>query len=186
MNEIFLVIDTETTGFKRKGLLIQEKQARVCQLAMVLTNSDGKPLAKFSSLIKPDGWTISEGASKVNGLTDEVCEEFGIEQGEAYKMYEHFANMTDVIVAHNADFDKGMMDIEKAYYVRDAKRSILANETPWHCTMKENAHLTGGKSLKNCLQHHCGRDIGEDAHDALVDTEACLDIFFASRARVAA
>ncbi len=181
MNEIFLGTDTETTGFKKKGLLIQDKQARVCQLALVLTNLDGEPLAKFSSLIKPDGWTISERATEVHGLTDEVCEEFGMDMKDVYKIWQHFMSKADMIVAHNAAFDRGMMEIESAY-VHDIPSGVPTIQ-PWHCTMQENAHLPGGKSLKNCLQHYCNRDIGEGAHDALVDAEACLDIFFAMRGK---
>ncbi len=191
MSELFLGLDTETTGFPRKGALIQEGQARVCQLAMILTNSDGKPLAKFSSLIKPDGWQISEGAAKVNGLSNEMCEAYGLNQKYVYQMYLMFAKRCDVIVAHNSNFDKGMMDIEAAYYhagapTKDITIEQCKSHKPWHCTMEANRNIPGGKSLENCLQHHCGRSVGANAHDAMVDTEACLEVFFASRARAMA
>ncbi len=201
MTELFLGLDTETTGFRKAGALIQEGQARVCQLAMILTNSNGKPLAKFSSLIKPDGWTISEGASKVNGLTNEICEKTGLAQASVYSLYQRFAGMTNVIVAHNAEFDKGMMEIETAYYYKDKDHGIYIDR-PWHCTAKNNLDImklpptdkmrAAGRNhykmpnLEEALQFFCDRSVGENAHDALVDAEACLEIFFASRARVTA
>lgn len=184
MSKLFLGIDTETTGFRKKGSLIQEGQARVCQLAMVLVNEDKKPLAKFSSLIKPDGWVISEGASKVNGLTNEMCEATGLSMKSVYELYLKWSAMADTKIAHNAAFDRGMMEVEAAYFHND--NGYRARIDGWHCTMQENAHLSGGKSLENCLQHHCGRSVGENAHDAMVDTEACLDVFFALRDKAAA
>lgn len=210
MTELFLGLDTETTGFKRKGALIQDGQARVCQLAMVLADSNGKPLAKFSSLIKPDGWTISEGASKVNGLTDEICERTGLMQATVYCLYRKFASMADVIVAHNSAFDKGMMEIEGAYYreklpamtIQAAEIAYARPENDWYCTAKSNVDvckipptpkmIAAGRNhyktpnLEEALQFFCKKSVGKDAHDAMVDTEACLEVFFAARARAAA
>lgn len=195
---LYLGIDTETTGFKRKGELIQENQARVCQIAMVLADHTGKPLTKFSSLIKPDGWIIGEGAKKVHGISDEMCERTGISMKSVFALYVRLTSMSDIIVAHNADFDRGMMKVEEAYY--NAPFPVPGDETTmcqppitevvkdWYCTMKTNTHITSGKwpKLEEALQHYCGRSVGENAHDALVDTEACLDVFFAMRKKVAA
>ncbi len=36
-------------------------------------------------------------------------------------------------------------------------------------------------NLEEALQFFCNKSVGENAHDALVDAEACLEVFFASR-----
>lgn len=188
----YCFIDTETTSFFRTGNRIQEGQARVCQLAMILTDSVGKPLAKFSSLIKPDGWKIGEGAFKVHGITDEMCIAYGISFKTAIGFYNFMAQKANYFVAHNADFDKNMMEIECSYKLGEDVNAAAE----YLCTMKPNTDVvkapkkngTGYKwpNLEETLQFFCGRSMGDTAHDALADTEACKDIFFAMQARKAA
>lgn len=176
MTNGFLFIDTETTGFAKNGELKQEGQARVCQIAMLLTDEKGKSLLEFSALIKPDGWTIGEGAGAIHGFTNELCEMFGLGGPTAAKLFRRMASMSQRIIAHNSDFDRRMMEIECAYH------SVPAPDVPWHCTMKTNTHITNGKwpKLEEALRHYCQRDLGEFAHDAMYDVKACRDIFFAA------
>lgn len=118
--EVFLFIDTETTGFPKKGAqVIVPGQARVCQVAMLLTDHAGKPLAEFSSLIKPDGWKIDEGAAKVHGFTNEICEKHGMNFRAVLNLFCFMVSRATTIIAHNADFDKQMMDIELAYGIQN-------------------------------------------------------------------
>ena len=181
----YLFLDVETTGFKKSGALIQEGQARVCQIAMLLTDENGKHLTEFSSLIKPDGWTISDGAHKVHGFTDEYCEQYGIEFRQAVTIFLTLAQKSKLIVAHNSEFDKGMVDIEKAYAYQGIEKYIDMNkeESSWHCTMKTNTHITGGKwpKLEEALIHYTGYGLADNAHDAMYDVKACKEIFFATR-----
>lgn len=182
--EIFGFIDTETTGFKKQGNMVQEGQGRVCQIAFLLTDSTGKSLAEVSTLIKPDGWKIGEGAQKVHGFTDEQCEKYGLHAKSVFALFARLASMATLLVAHNEEFDRNMMNVEQAYYnetVKDEK--YISVDNPWFCTMKTNTHITGGKwpKLEEALQHFCGRSLGDTAHDAMYDVKACRDIFFAMR-----
>ena len=81
---MFLFGDTETTTFPKNGNEIQNGQARVCQLGLILTDSDGKSVAEFCSLIKPDGWEIQEGAFKVHGKSMELCDKYGLPATTAF------------------------------------------------------------------------------------------------------
>ena len=81
--------------------------------------------------------------------------------------------------------DRGMMNVEEAYFNQEGNYEGSGEES-WLCTMDTNKHLQGGKSLENCLQHYCGRSVGKDAHDAMVATQACMDVFFAMQERRAA
>lgn len=175
--ETFLFIDTETSGFKKNGNLIQEGQARVCQLAMILTDDRANTLAQMSSLVRPEGWSISKGALNVHGKTEEMCMKHGISQGEMVDIFDSFLSRSTQVVAHNEAFDRGMMEVELAY---------SGDENPdlkdWFCTMKQNTHICGKwPKLEFTLQHYCGRSLGNDAHDAMADAKACKDIFFAMR-----
>lgn len=184
MQDKFLFIDTESTKFKKGGALVQDNQARVCQVAMILTNDMGDTLFEMSSLIKPDGWMISDGAREVHGITDQECAAHGIDFRKVVEIYDDIANCATKIIAHSDDFDRGMMEIETAYYKIGCENFTLVEpRREWYCTMKNNKHLSGGKfaSLALCLQHYCGRSLGDKAHNAKHDVEACRDIFFAMR-----
>lgn len=183
--ELYLVKDTETTGFAKSGLIC-EGQARVIQLGLILMNSAGKRLAQYCSLILPTSWNeITEGAYKAHGITKQDCEKYGVHINSAMSIYFLMAKKASVFVAHNANFDKRMLDIETAYF-NEGRAEPVCIVKPWECTMNPNAHLNGGKSLANCLMHYTGRVIGDKAHDALHDAQACADIFFAMRQKKAA
>jgi len=171
----YLFIDTETTGFKKLGALIQDGQARVCQIAMILADEDQQILTQFSSLVKPDRWIISEGAYKCNGIDMGDCERYGMDFKTVVSAFHMIQRLATKTVAHNQVFDKGMVDIENSY-----SNFTTGRKEPWLCTMQPNAGIDGGKSLANCYKHWCGKEL-IGAHDAMVDTRACMEIFFAMR-----
>lgn len=181
---MYLFFDTETTGFPNKALMARDpKQGRVCQLGMLLTDEDGRTVAEYASLITPDGWAISEGAGKVHGITDQMCAQHGMDSRKTFLTFLQFARKAKVYVAHNADFDLNMLDIE-AY----AHGLLIPEGREVFCTMKSTTDIckipkkrgSGYKwpKLEEALRIVCGREIGDDAHDAMVDTRACRDIFF--------
>jgi DNA polymerase-3 subunit epsilon len=173
----YLFLDTETTGFKKSGALVQEGQGRVCQVAMILADETGKILSQMSTLIRPAGWTIQAGAQRIHGITDQDCEVNGVPQEDVISFYNLMINRATAIVAHNSNFDQGMMDVECAYH-----GSAINSNIPWSCTMLENKHINNGKwpKLDLTYKHYTGKDLS-GAHDAMVDTRACMEIFFAMR-----
>lgn len=188
---MYLFFDTETTGFP-SGLIPARdpKQGRVCQLAMILTDETGRTVAEYASLIAPDEWSIQEGAAKIHGLSDALCTKYGMDSRKALLTFLQFARKAKVLVAHNADFDMKMMDMEAL-----AHGLMLPEARDIFCTMKSEIIIdicklpkkrgSGYKwpSLAEALQILCDRPIGSDAHDAMVDTRACRDIFFALKER---
>jgi DNA polymerase-3 subunit epsilon len=170
-------IDTESTKFIKGGGLKQEGQARVCQIALISCDGVGNILDEYSSIIKPDGWSISEGAYKVHGFTDDHCAEHGFDMKDVIQVYLGYVASATSVVAHGIHFDKQIMDIECAYQgLENPRRS-------WFCTMVANKHLNNGKyaSLAKCYEHYCGEPMPEGAHDAVVDAHALRKIYFAMR-----
>lgn len=192
MTELFLFGDTETTDFAKSGPLIQEGQARVCQVAFILTDDTGKSLAEFSSLVKPDGWKVGEGAAKIHGFTTEMCEEYGLEQKNVMNIYFSLLEKASIEIYHNSSFDKRMLAIEESYMNPQWVRPTLTKQ---FCTMLESTNVCklpsprGGykwPKLSEALKIVCNKELGEQAHDALWDARACRDIFFGLRERKAA
>ncbi len=191
MSLIFL--DTETTGFSKNGFPKQPDQARVCQIAMLLTDAEGKSLGEFSALIKPEGWQIQESAAAVHGFTNEQCEQYGVSAKAIYNLYLKWAEMATKIIAHNVKFDQRMMEIEAAY------NDMPQSNKQWYCTMEASAPIVNIPStakmlaagfnkpkspkLEEALQFLCGRGLGDTAHDAMYDVKACRDIYFELKKR---
>ena len=189
MEKIYAGTDTETTGLPSGNLDAKDpKQARVIQLAVKLVTESGRVLCEFSTLIKPSGWDeIHPKAYEAHGITREDCERFGMDAKDAFLMFGRYADMADEFVAHNAPFDMKMMKIEAAAL------GIEMPDTPWFDTMPPAtdickvpptpAMLKYGRNhyksanLTEALDIICGKKL-EGAHDAMVDVNACLDVFF--------
>lgn len=191
-----IFIDTETTRLFKGGLAKQPDQARVCQIAMLLTDPDGKSLGEFSALIKPEGWQIDPRAQAIHGFTNEQCERYGVAAKAVYSLYLKWVEMATRIIAHNSKFDCRMMEIEAAYC------DMAHTNKQWCCTMEASAPIVNipatdkmvsagfnkpkAPKLEESLQFLCKRGLGDTAHDAMYDVKACRDIYFELKKRGAA
>lgn len=179
---MYLFGDTETTGFAKKGSCVQEGQARICQLALLLVDENRNTVAEFSALIKPDGWIISDGAYETHGKSMEDCERYGLPIASAYGAFDCFAKRAGLFVCHNMNFDWRLLEIEAAYGQKTLpqiqKFCTMKAATPVCKLPGRYGDFKWPKAIE-ALQILCDRDIGDDAHDAMHDTRACKDIFFA-------
>lgn len=183
---MYLFLDTETTSFPNSNLMARDpKQGRVCQLALILADENGRSLAEYSALIAPDEWAIQEGAAKVHGLDDDICAKYGMDSRKAFLTFLQFARKAKIYVAHNLDFDMRMLDIEA--YAHGLLPPTEGKEM--FCTMKAATDIcripkkrgSGYKwpKLGEALEIVCGRKQNEDtAHDAMADTRDCMELFF--------
>jgi DNA polymerase III subunit epsilon len=168
---MYLFIDTETTG---------KENAKICQLAMVFTDNSLNTKGIVSSYIKPEGWFIPKSATAYHGITQEQCELFGLPVKALLKVFNFYADKSDLIIAHNAKFDKRCIEQETS------ANGLLASATPWYCTMENstpilaipNATNRGYKwpKLSEAFKFFTGQDL-QNAHDALWDTRACREVF---------
>jgi len=183
---MYIFLDTETTGFSKKGALMQDGQARVCQLAAIKTDYSGNHFNEFVSLIRPDGWKIGPGAEEIHGFSDEMCEIHGIHAKGAMSLLVALIAQAELVVCHSVGFDKRMIEIEAAY------AGIEIPEKEWYCTMLGSldiCKLPGNygsykwPKLVEALPIICDRELGDGAHDAMVDTKGCKDLFFELKKR---
>lgn len=147
----FLVIDTETTG-------LNPQTDRVVEVATVLIVG-GRIVSAFTSYVNPQR-DISSGSSAIHGLvTADVSDSQTLE--ELLPRLNALVSEADVIVAHNAPFDKSMLP------------GLIAR--PWLDTLPlarklfpdaEN-HRNG--TLRYVLNLHCPEANGMPSHRALSD-----------------
>jgi DNA polymerase III epsilon subunit-like protein len=161
----YLFLDTETTGFSHF--------ARIIQIAWLLY--DGKELLREEEhLIKPDGWEIKKEKFWVdNGFSTEKS----TQEGEPIKdvMIKLFEciNESNLIVAHNIDFDFRM--IKKEMGLLNLK---FIKEPEIQCTMKLSKSVyKKNMTLVDLYAKLTGLVL--KGHTALIDAKACGDCFFA-------
>jgi len=182
---MYLFFDTETTGFLSKSLGPNDpKQARICQLAAILSSEDGTETTRMNVLIKPTNWVISEQLTKIHGISHQMAVENGIPILDALAQFESMLRGSSVLVAHNFNFDRDMIALE--HKANDFLHSEF-NKKSTCCTMINSTEIckipkmrgSGYKwpKLQEIHQHLFGCEFA-DAHDALADITATKKVFF--------
>ena len=101
-----LFFDTETTGLPNYDRPVDPpSQPHIVQLAAILVDDDGIERASLNTIIKPEGWTIPEGAAAVHGISTELAAAVGIEIRAALGVFLRLRRIATTAVAHNIKFD---------------------------------------------------------------------------------
>jgi len=148
MTTNILFIDTETTGlYKHSAPVDDPKQPYVVQLGLMLTQRNSKkfygfqPLQSFGAIIRvPVGTTINPFALEVHGISVELCNEYGIPGHVATSVLDDLLHEADLLVAHNVQFDKAVINTFLTRHNIDTK---FFDQLPTYCTMKESTEFCG-------------------------------------------
>jgi DNA polymerase-3 subunit epsilon len=180
-----LIFDTETTGMVVRDRSPEDPlQPDLVQLGMLLVETDDwSPRARHSMLIKlPEDVRIEEGAKKAHGISEEDCRRYGVPLMVAGSLFNQLCMQADLIVAHNMAFDRIIM---QTVLHRLGGKPDRMGELRRVCTMEESTDVLKlpGRfdsykwpSLAEAYRFFTEREL-EGAHDALVDSEACLAVF---------
>lgn len=188
---MIIFFDTETTGIPRWDLPADHKsQPRIVDIGAVLCDQEGAEIERFESIVKPDGWTVAEGAAKVHGITTEIALEQGRPIAEVLDGFDALASRATLIVAFNIRFDDKLLRGER----RRLGRPDGFGTVPVFCCMKGATPLckmpptTKMKSagfdkfktpkLTEAFQILLERE-HKNAHRALADALATKELYFA-------
>jgi DNA polymerase III epsilon subunit-like protein len=122
-----LVFDVETTGLlpkQERGKPIQlEKYPHILQMSFVEYDlCEHKLIQSTDAYIKIDDKVeISQFVRDMTGITNEVCQERGVNFVDVLDKFYDAYNRCDVLVAHNMEFDEKMIMIE----IERNRRTIL-------------------------------------------------------------
>ena len=161
-----MIFDTETTGMVERDRPPEDPgQPDLVQLGMLLVETDDwTPRARHSMLVKlPEGASIEEGAKKAHGISEDDCRSYGVPLMVAGSLFNQLCIQADLIVAHNMAFDRSIM--QTALHRLGGKPDRMKG-VRLLCTMEESTELK-----------YFAQEELEGAHDALVDSEACLKVF---------
>lgn len=195
-----LAMDTETTGLPIwKEPSESEVQPHIVEIAALLYSPTGELIDEYSTLVKPDGWAISQEMTDIHGITQEQAMDEGIPEAEALAKYLEIHARAGLRIGHNISFDDRVVRIAIKRYgaaetqeERDAiADAYKAGET--FCTCWKNKAVLaipgprGHKlpTLGETYQHYFGC-LPEVAHRARADAEACARIYFAMQQKEAA
>lgn len=156
-----LIVDVETTGLKKES-------DKIIDLGMVLAEFDrvtGKVLRvidRYSGFEEP-GLPIPEEITRLTGIKDEDVQ--GCRLDDA--LVESIIGRADLVVAHNATFDRGFLELRFPSFIKKW----------WGCSLKEGpwAKMMTGSTKLEWLAFQLG-GIFYEAHRALVDAEVTLFI----------
>lgn len=172
-----LIFDTETTGLVENMSTRSEKQPEVIEFCGIIINPrTGTVIEELDRLIKPTQ-PISEEITGMNGITNEMVRHvpsFGLTAPSIRDLIER----SDCVVAHNAAFDRDMIDLEFA--------RLKLTPVAWPriiCTVEATLHLTGYRQSLSSLYLLLFKKKFEGAHRARADVEALARIVVELRKR---
>ena len=171
---MYLILDTETTGFAKAGV-----QPRIIQLAFLLLDERYEPVMAYKQLIKPDGWVVPDSDfHRQHGLFQADCEAKGVPIAEAMAKFLEAVQKCKYMIAHNMAYD---MPVVASEMIKLGMKS--ANKPIKFCTMKDEAVVNFCALPRNkwpSLQelHLKLFGVGFDGgHDAWNDVVACAVCF---------
>lgn len=161
-----VAVDTETTGFT---------SPRVIELAAVEFDPEtGRPLSRFHSYLDPEGTPIEAGALRVHGIDAAML----IGQPTFGRIAATFLRFVAGarVYAHNAPFDRRMLDLELARVGRPGVETIADGLV---CTLALSHQVLPDLKRRrlDALCDHFGIDrSGRERHGALIDCELLAQV----------
>jgi len=183
----WVFFDCETTGLPMRSKKGERPipadhpgQPHLAALAMVWTSPLLAITAKKRWYVKPNGWKMEPGATKVNGLTDQFLAANGLPIGQVLDFYERAITEGHIFCAFNIQFDAKIMRGE----LRRAGRPDHIQETPTVCAMLSSAGVVKAKTVDGRpktpkldeTMRHFKIEWEGTPHTAPADAMACLRI----------
>lgn len=170
-----VVMDTETSGLIFNRTLKLDKQPSIIEFYACDVNlKTGKKTAEFHTFIKPphplpdkpafgDKKTITD----ITGITNEMLADKAPFAAHADQIIK-FLSRQPIVIAHNAAFDREMVDIELERLEKKMKWKQLI------CTVEQTIAMKGFRLSLTALHEELFGEPFKDAHRADVDTQALV------------
>ena len=187
MNEI-LGFDTETTGLPNwKTPSGGDDQPHIVQLAAMRINEETQEVKQsLDVIIKPDGWVIPEETIEVHGITQEYAMDVGVPEKTALEMFLAMHEGCSKRIAYNTTFDNRIIRIATKRYSTDEVMDAW-KAGKYECAMqmaRKASPASKPHKLEAAYKIFTGKKL-VDAHNALADTQACMEVYFAAKKQLA-
>ena len=180
------VFDTETTGIIPKDFNSLDECPYMLQLGSITYDTSTHMITKtINEIVKiPDHVKIPENVSDINSITHERVNNEGIEVKPLLESFNEQLQNSNMVVAHNIDFDVNIVNYECMRNNIEFE-GLKLNKENSYCTMSKGTALckiqkenTKGKYYKwptlEELHHYLFGKKLKDLHDAYNDLIICL------------
>jgi DNA polymerase-3 subunit epsilon len=185
-----LFFDTETTGmWQWKKRDSDPSQPNLAQLAAILVDDNTRrEMTSLATLIVPEhDWKMEPGAQNVHGISMDMMRQYGVTLDNVCHTFYDMIGSADVIVAHNLSFDKKIMkralkligafdDVDDVFDKRE-NRCTMLKSTPILQIPKARGVGSKWPKLEEAHRMFFNEEMS-GAHDAMVDTRACMRVYF--------
>lgn len=186
---MYLVFDTETTGLplSRKAAISDvDNWPRIVQIAWEAFDSVDRKIDSHAYFIRPDGFTIPEGAVRVHGISTSMAAECGLPVAEVLGVFAQMLSQTEVLIGHNLRFDT---DVLGAEFHRLGLGDPFRGKTH-SCTMLATTRFCGlpgryGFKWPTLPELHSKlfETTVKESHEAAADVATCSKCFFELKRR---
>ncbi len=177
--------------------------------AILVDSGTREEIKEMSVIIKPDGWESDPGALAAHGITTERAMDEGIPELDALEEFMNMWSVADTRIGHNESFDRRIIRIaqfhcwehvthgnkdvdwtvpEQGEMVQDWvdgdkyctmwKAKPIMKMNPTVAMHKAGFHGKKPPKLTEAYEYFIGKPL-EGAHDAMVDTRATLEVYWA-------
>lgn len=163
-----MVLDTETTGLIENVTVKDDKLPEVIDFyGCVLDVDTGKIHDELDILIKPTiAKKLPQETIDITHITDDMLVNKEIFAEHSDEIFSLIENKAPVVAAHNAAYDKEVLDIE-------AHRLNYGIAWPFvMCTVEQTMHLKGYRLSLSTLHELLFNETFVDAHRAKTDVQA--------------
>lgn len=178
----YLFFDTETTGLpdnNRAHYTNIENWPRIVQISWIIADSEGNVKKESDFIVKVD-CEIPADASEIHGITNEIAAAKGVPISDVLTLFLADLEGVEKLISHNVDFDLPVLKSE--LYRNNFKHDF---DLPTFCTMKsatDFCQIPGNRGYKwprlDELYSICFDKELHNAHNALVDVRATLEVFY--------
>lgn len=192
---IKLFIDTETTGLPLNNNLPYtdlKNWPYLVQVALIIEDDNYGILAKRNIILKPDGYTIPESATKIHGISNEIAVKNGEDRDKVISFLDLALYKSDIIIGHNVSFDLNVIKseiirikgIENALFKKKKHIVIDTMKMGWNICKIPNLSFHTRLSLPNKypkldeLYYKLFNKHFNNQHDAMADVQAAYDCYY--------
>ena len=178
-----LFLDFETTDLVNWKIPSDDpSQPHIVQMAIIIADPATQEVKQsVDVIIKPDNWEITQETTDIHGISHEYAMDVGIPEEMAMDLLIAWLYTCDKHIAYNTTFDRRIARIALKRY-KDEETMQGLYDHPYECAMMASRKHLGGKNPKliDAYKAICGKDL-INAHSALADTKACMEIHYKLR-----
>lgn len=177
-----IVLDTETTGLTRLSFANRRnfrQWPRLVQLAWAEIIED-QIVSRYATLIRPSNYLIPPDAVRVHGINEEQARETGVPIAVALDDFETSCEGAEAIIAHNLNFDLGVLQSEAIRLDRKIEfppRRVCTVYLGRQYLVREKGMKRGGYPTLSCLYETLFGFGFSSPHQADNDVTACFHIY---------